>query len=760
MASHLALFALAHPRLTASLLALVTLIAALGLPRLESVSYLEGNVSPTDPEWLRYEALQREFGSDRLAILAIGCGAERPCDSVFDSDPLALFRRLTSLATSLPAVQAVSSLATVKTLVREGGDLRTESLGADGDLRRAERFREAVLVDPLIPGTIVSKDLRTTALVVRFDPSLGDQALNSAGLQLLERAREMSRDAGFTLHVSGDVAFTAVTDNYVREDLARLTPLMFLVISLLLVLIFRDFSSVGLALATVALPILWTFGLMGWTGRVLSPVSSMLPVLIVVIGVTDAVHFLVRFYDLRESRESVPDVLRAVADEVGPPTTMTAVTSSLGFLALLTGRMPGIRDFGFFAAVGIALAWALTFLLIPLVLGLLRPPTRRVVPPAFDAGARILDAVRTLAHARARVIHSLVAIVAIVAGFGIARLVPENDSLEIIGPADPLFLSNRFIEERLRPTATLEVVFEPTESDGLLEPETLRKLEAVEELLLQESGGVPVASILPILRAANRAIGSGELALPEGREAAAQLLLLAELADPGAGARVVTPDHRVARLSGAYAVRSGDLIDASIARIRQKFASTLDGAGTWFVTGSILMSAHLGDLILDTQIASLGSAFLTIFVVIAVYVRSFRLAVIGMVPNVVPIIAILGLMGWIGINLDVATAMIASILLGISVDDTIYFLAHYKRARLRGVSVRDAVAFTFAIAGKPVVFCTAVLASGFFVLGFSHFQSLAVFGLLAGFTMLIAAIAELLVMPAVLEVSEPRGGNE
>ncbi len=467
MAARLTLLALAHPRLMAILLALVTLVAALGMPRLESVSYLEGNVSPTDPEWLRYEALQRDFGSDRLAILVIGCDAERACRSVFDPEPLALIRQLTSFAASLPAVQAVSSLATVKTLVREAGDLRSETLGADGDPRRTERFRAAVLVDPLLPGTIVSKDLRTTAIVVRFDPGLGDRTLNSAGLQLLDEAREIARRAGLTLYVSGDVAFTAVTDGYVREDLARLTPLMFLVISVLLALIFRDLSSVALALATVALPILWTFGLMGCTGRVLSPVSSMLPVLIVVIGVTDAVHFLVRFYDLRESAGSVRDVVRAVADEVGPPTTMTAVTSSLGFLALLTGRMPGIRDFGLFAAIGIALAWALTFILIPLVLIHLRPPTRSVVPPAFDAGTRILDAARTLAHAWARVILGLVAVVAIVSGYGVSRLIPENDSLKIIGPEDPLFLSNRFIEERLRPTATLEVVFEPDAAEAI-----------------------------------------------------------------------------------------------------------------------------------------------------------------------------------------------------------------------------------------------------------------------------------------------------
>ncbi len=760
MAARLTLLALAHPRLVWIILVIATIGAGFGMPRLQSVSYLEGNVSRTDPEWLHYEALQRDFGSDRLAILVIGCGAERPCRSVFEPEVLDLLEKLTSLSRSFPAVQAVSSLVTATVLVREGDSLRRESLGENADPRHIERFRATVLEDPLLPGTIVSRDLRTTAVVVRFDPTLGDTTLNRVGSQLLGEAREVAHAAGFTLHISGDVAFTSVTDGYVREDLARLTPLMFLVVAVLLALIFRELSSVALALAAVGLPILWTFGLMGWTGRVLSPVSSMLPVLIVVIGVTDAVHFLVRVTDLREGGGDLRDVIRAVAEEVGPPTTMTAVTGALGFLALLTGRIPGIRDFGLFAAIGIALAWALTFVLIPLVLMRLRPPARRSTPPAFVAGSRVLEEVRRFGHVRARAILFVLAGVSIVSLYGVSRLVAENDSLKIIGPEDPLFRSNRFIEDRLRPTATLEVVYEPVEGVSLLEPATLGKLEAIERLLLDGSGGAPVASVLPILRAANREIGTGDLALPRTREASAQLLLLAELADPDAARRVVTPDQRVARFSGAYAIRSGDAIEADLGRIRKELGEVLDGAGTWFVTGSILLSAHLGDLVLDTQITSFASAFLTIFAVIAIFIRSFRLAVVGMIPNVVPIIAVLGVMGLIGINLDVATAMIASILLGISVDDTIYFLVHYKRARTRGVNVRDSVAYTFAIAGKPALFCTAVLASGFFVLGLSRFQSLAVFGLLAGFSVVMAAIAELLVMPAVLEVTEPRAEEE
>ena len=181
------------------------------------------------------------------------------------------------------------------------------------------------------------------------------------------------------------------------------------------------------------------------------------------------------------------------------------------------------------------------------------------------------------------------------------------------------------------------------------------------------------------------------------------------------------------------------------------------GDGTnWSLTGSTILLAHVSELVLEGQIASFTTAFVTIFVVLVVFLRSFRLGALGMLPNLYPVAVILAFMGFAGIYLDVGTAMIASILLGVSVDDTVYFLMHYQRARRQGADVADAIAYTFAIAGKPAIFCAGSLAIGFFVLGFSSFQSLAIFGLLSGVAVLLAAVTELILMPAVLRVTAGR----
>ncbi len=755
MAAWIARLAVRYPKPLLLLVLAVSLVAALGTPRLSSVSYLERSLAQDDPELLRYQALQDEFGSDRLAILVVGCGEQRPCETAFEPEVLETVRALDEAALRHPGIESVESLTSAGILSGDDGTLRAVRLGEPIDAEAIARFRRLVLNDPLVPGTLVSEDLRATAVIVRFDPDLSDQQRNVTARKLLAEAAEIAGRSDFTLYVSGDVSFTALTDGYVRSDLAYLTPIMVLLLGAFLLWILRDAVSVLLALATVSIPALWVFGLMGWLDRPISPITSVLPILIMVVGVTDSIHLLVRVYDLHLSRDTLREVVNMVAEEVGPPTSITALTAALGFLALLTGKIPAIRDFGLFAAIGIGLGWVLTFSLIPAVLVGLRVTIRPVAPPSFALGDQLLEQIRGLAHGRANVVLAIVAVTTVLAGFGISRLVPENDSLKIIGQQDILFRSNEFIESQLRPTASIEISYHAAEGEDVLEPSTLERLAEVETLLRDEGGGAPVISLLPILRVANRAI-AGPLELPDSREAAVQLLLLADFADAESVRRVVSSDHRVARLSGAYAVEPGGKIRSDVDRIRGDLASIFGNEDSWAVTGSIFLAAHIGNLVLSTQISSFSAAFLTILFVIFVYIRSVGLGALGMIPNLFPVLVILGVMGWLEINLDVATAMIASIVLGISVDDTIYFLTHYKKARSRGADVRDSVAYTFAVAGKPALFASGVLALGFFTLGFSRFQSLAVFGLLSGFAVLLAAVAELFIMPALLEIFRAR----
>ncbi len=747
MAFRLARIALRFRWSTLTLIVAVTIAAALGLPKLESQSYLESGLPKGDAERRLYDTLQQEFGSDRIAVMVIGCDAPRPCGSVLEEAPLSLIRALSDLSAEFQQIDLVQSLSTVGVLVGDGTELVSKTLPRNANSHEIEQFGLLVSNDPTLFGNLVSRDFRTTAVISHFNPQIGDGERNRVALQLLERATELADRSGFQLYVSGDMPFAAISDKYVRQDLKYLTPVMVVFLIVLLSVMLVSVSSVLIALSTVLIPAIWVFGLMGWLGVPLTPVSSMLPILILVIGVTDSMHLLVRTRELSRFRP-VSVAVVDVTKEIGPPTTMTAITGSLGFLSLLTGHIPAVGYFGVFASFGIVSAWILTFSLAPICMIGTQPSA--VMPSAFEVGDTALLSIRAFTSKRSKSILWGALLLLAVSTVGIFNLVPENDSLKIIGAGDYLIKSKRFIEQRLRPTASVEVIYTADRPRAIFEPDTIDLLQRMEAILKQRDPELPVISILPVMRIANRELTNSGLDVPETRELAAQLTLLAELAAGERMRRIVSPDHVVVRMSVPYAWNSSDQVQGDLREIRRKMRETVGDHGSVEVTGNVFLAAHMGSLVLKTQISTFSTAFITIFVVIVVFIRSLRIGIVGMIPNVFPVIVVLGLMGLTDTNLDVATSMIASIVLGVSVDDTLYFITHYKTARSRGASVPDAIGFTFSVAGKPAMFSGLVLSTGFFVLGFSNFQSLSIFGLLSGLAVLLATGSELLLMPAVL----------
>ena len=753
MAARLTELALRFPKLTLVLILLITIIAGFGLPRLRIVSYLDSALPSNDIELLKFEQFQKEFGSDFFLIFAIGCGEPTPCASVFDSKPLHLLDSIAKKSQSSKGVLRVDSISTTSILVGTNSELTTQLMPPISDREGVEAFRKLVMQDRMLVGNLISSDQRTALIIVQYSAGLEEQERNQLANKLISESKKLSEESGFFLYLGGGIPFGSITEDYARSDLGLLTPIMIVLLALYAMWVFRNLISVAIILATVGIPALWVFGVMGWMGEPITPLSSMLPILILIVGVTDAIHFLVRIFDLSNLQESSYRVIMKVAREVGPPTSITALTSSLGFLSLLTAETPGVQSFGLFAALGIMGGWLLTFSLIPVVIMARKHNFPAKTLPAFIMGTMLLNSIRIFSQKRATgIVYSLV-ILTILSVVGISYITADNDPIQLVGQNDFLVASNDFMQSRLRSTSSIEIVVEAANDNSPISQELISNLSAVEKSLQPYSGETEVMSILPIIRKAHYEITGEQVTLPIQPDLASQLVFLAETADPELVHRFITPDRKLFRVSAAYkGIESSKAIQDDFQDIRRLIDEAISDNQSWTITGIISLSAHLGNLVLDSQVASFSTAFLTIFLVIFIFIRSFGLGLLGMVPNVFPVMMILGFMGFYGINLDIATAMIASIVLGISVDDTMYFLVHYKKIRQEDMSVEDSVAYTFSIAGKPALFCSLILACGFFVLGFSQFQSLAIFGLLSGFAVLFAVIAELILMPAILEV--------
>jgi predicted RND superfamily exporter protein len=744
---------LRHPAITLAFYVLVSILLGLGATRLDRVSSFLGFLPEEDREVASYREFLEEYASDDLVLVASRCPGPAVCRSVLDPQALSALRRIEERLRSVPGVQQVTGLLSAPVFEGDDAFLYARRLG-ELDPRDAEGIREIgqkIVADPRLRGSIISPDERTAGIVVRCSSS---QMSEEERLRFVEAIRGLTdrfeAETGMTTYVVGDVVAESLVNRYTREDLALLTPLMFALVLAIFGWLFRDFTAAVAPLVAIGVATVVPFGLMGLLGIPITVLSSALPILVVVIGVTDSMHLVTRFFHHAERGESTASALETTAGELGVPSLVTALTGSAGLLSFSLSPMPHFREFGLFSALGVFAAFATTFTLLP-VLFLALPPRSRP-RPSLELAGRALVGVHRFSTGRSGIVLIGSIVLAVGGLAGILDLRVQNDWLRIVDSRDYIYRSEQFVRENLRPTRTVEILLEARDGENVTDSIMLGEVRAVADRLRGEPRFGRVDSVLSLIRQVHD-LASAQDTEPEELPATAaeisETLFLATSAAPELVRSFLSVDQKVVRLSVGFHYSDSRTDLALLERLRGDIRSI---APSWepSITGLSSLNPRIGELVLETQLTSFSGAFVTIFVVIAILVGSLRLAALGMIPNLLPVVMILGLMGYWSIGLDVGTAMVATILIGISVDDTVYFLVHYRAARLRGESTSDAVRYAFEFSGRAALFSTLILASGFVLLGFSRFRSLAYFGFLSSLAVVLAALAEFLVLPAVL----------
>ncbi len=743
---------LRHPVVTVAVYVGLCALLGIGALRLDRVSSFLGFLPEGDPEVVSYRAFLDEYASDNLVLVATRCPGEEVCAKVFEPRALLALAHLETDLWSVPGVQQVTGLLSAPVLEGDAGSLLVRRL-EDVDPKNTpavDRIARSMLADPRLRGSVVSEDARTAGIVVRFS---GQRMSEDDRLRFVEAVRRVTdgfeKKTGMTTYAVGDVVAESLVNRYTREDLALLTPLMFALVLLIFGWLFRDVTAAVAPLVAIGVATLVPFGLMGHLGVPITVLSATLPILVVVIGVTDSMHLVTRFFHHAERGTPVVESLEVAARELGLPSLVTALTGSAGLLSFLLSPMPHFREFGLFSALGVFAAFVATFTLLPVLFLVRAPRSRR--RPTLELARRALLGIHAFSTSRVRLVLAGTAALALLGLAGVSDLRIQNDWLRIVDSRDYIFRSEQFVRENLRPTRTVEVLLEARNGASLTDAALLREIHAVEKHLRAEPRFGRIDSLLDLLRRVHAVVTprTDPEALPESTPEISETLFLVSSAAPELVRSFLSVDQRVVRLSVGFHY-SDSRSDLALLRGLRHDLESVAPSWTARLTGLATLNPRIGELVLDTQIASFTGAFLAIFAVLALLVGSFRLAALGMIPNALPVVIILGLMGYWSIRLDVGTAMVATILIGISVDDTVYFLVHYRKARAERNGVVDAVRYAFEFSGRAALFSTVILSSGFVLLGFSRFRSLAYFGFLSSLAVVLAVLAELLVLPAVL----------
>jgi predicted RND superfamily exporter protein len=761
-----------RPRIVVALAGALTLLLMLRAAGLESEVGYAAYFGPDDPAVARLVEFFSEFDSGLDVLVVFGCPESRICASVRERAALEFIARLQSELDALPNVRSTRSLLDAAIVV---GPLETRSIAeAAGDgrpllspLRLApdwEALVERAVHQTVLANSVVAADGRTAGILVELG-SLESGPMRDAVRAILDLARRHEEALGGEIFVAGDPIWTVAGSDALDADARNLSVLMFVLILAILWGFFRDPWLTLLPVVSVTALVVAIHGVIALLAIPMTTILTALPPLLAVIALTASIHLLTAF--LRFPGLDPPAALVEAADQVGPGCLWAAITTAAGFGSFVLSDLASFREFGVAATIGLALGLVVTFSLLPALLCLRPPRTRGAARARLGVVHELLAAAQATVMHRPGFVLAAGSAVLLALAAGSSRLYYEVD----FGEQSLVLRSVRFMEANFRKPMTTELVVSVPEGRRIYDPESLRLLARLEAWFDSEPSTGVAWSFLDLLEQAYRMDRGHPPASFDALVAAARSEMPLVASYPGLpGLWSETATRRGdgtlswrdrARVSVQRSWLSGreqlPYVDRVRAHLEAVNRDVADAGYRVELAGGLELAALAERKIRDTQWRSFGAAFLVVALTLVGLLRSNpRLAVLGVIVNLLPVLSLLGVMGWAGIAIDPANTMVAAVLLAIAVDDTIHLCLRYERERSDGATRRTALTRTIGLVGEAVVITSICLALGFAVLMFSRWGGLVSFGLLASLGIAIALVADLLLLPAALLA----GGSE
>jgi len=762
----------------------VTIAAViLGWPLARQLSFdqsIESLYPPNDPRLLDYQQSKRLFGGDEFAVVAYT--DPHLIDEETHQISEAADQRVHQLADRLNAVEGINPQSTQnlavltensKALAREKAEAKIQQMlqtplvkrlvnSPDKRRRMIETTQNQAVQRAygLVAGILIGEDRQTTAVVLRLTPeeqlSPGQTRAETIA-EIRKVAENFGRRHDVHTAVVGEPVQVHDMFRYVEEDGRTLFLWSLGALSIVIFLLFRSLRWVLLPVLVVVVSIVWTDALLVLSGMKLSMVSSMMNSLVTIIGIATVTHITVHYRELREQYNRAEAMRRTLGDLL-PPILWTCATTAVGFAALLSSDITPVRSFGLMMALATFMVFVSVAIGLPGAAALGRFDADPKPTPAEGQLAAWLSRSATFVQK-----HSVSVAVVMFALFGFSalgllRLTVETDFSKNFRDESPIVRSLEFVESKLGGAGTWEVNFPAPETLDQNYLDKVRKLaQRLRKRFVHSQDGreagitkvVAVTDGLDLLGSkAARLLFPNLQARLEGVNRL-QPEFIPSLYNPEAGRMRIVLRAREQQQSAEKLklIRQVDNVADQWAAVELSDQFNNPEAET---TGLYVLLAFLIDNLLKDQLVSFMLAAVGIVVMMTIAFRSLKVGLLMLLPNTFPIALVIGGIGWLGIPINIATAMIASVSMGLTVDFSIHYLAGYDRSRRRGLSPTAALENTLRSVGRALVFANLALVVGFSVLTVSHFIPLVYFGVLVSFAMVGGLLGDLVLLPLIV----------
>jgi predicted RND superfamily exporter protein len=769
------------------LLVLGVVYLSFHIPRLSIATSLESSFREQNRAIRDYQEFRDLFGRDDKIVILINS------EDIFSVPFLARLKQFhQDLENTLPLLSEVDSLINARYIGAAEGTLQVKEFmaGLPQTREQAEELRQRALAYPLYRNAYISRNGDAMIMVIKTQavsaltadgkeiknrgrgigkkgPHPGGQALNSisqieniAILGIIETVVKQYDAENFRIVFSGTPAYQYHVEPEIRKSMLTMSIMVLLLTFFFMAILFRRVSGIFLPQFVVLMSLGATLGIMALAGVPFTLTSSMLPSILLSVGLTAPIHFMVVFFKYQKKVGRLRAIIRTLKHS-GLPIIMTSLTTIAGLLAFSFTDIAPVAHLGIFTAAGIGLCLLLTLVFLPAMIAVLKILPGREREHLYEKSAynRVLIWMgRTgIRHAHDIYILSFILFISILPGF--FKFNFSHNMLHYFAEEDPFIEQTRLIEDETSGFRALEVIIDTDTENGILNRTFLTKLQELQDFALEQNtvSGRPytgkITSVLDLAKRTNQSWHNDDPAhytIPQEDYLVARQLSEFRQTDPGYLEKFVDSDFSLARFT-AMMYWEDAAMDVDFVKRLQDYATGLFGAAAKVVvTGTV----SIGSRVIDSMMSNLATGYLSAFFIIAFFMivalGDIKLGLVAMIPNLYPIAAGLGLMGLMDIPLNTYNLIGGSIVIGVAVDDTIHFFHNFRIYYQKSGDVETAVVETLRSAGRALITTTLILVSCFWLRLFSSLKVISDFGLVVGFSLLVAFLADVMLAPALL----------
>ena len=742
MNTKLADLILNHPKLVIVISILLTIILASGIRNIRVEEDITEMIPKHLPSRQALNELEEIFGGSDVILVTIGNEKE----TIFNQRTLAKIKALSDSIEALPEINRITSLTTTKLI--EGQEWGLEitpfleevpQTQEDIELLKQNIFEESTYI-----GKIISADGKYASIIASVQE-------DADAFQLYEEIKTLKSkiESPEQIYLTGLPIITTIVSNSIRTDIRRLIPFVMIVVIIILYLSFRTVSGTLLPLVSVLMSVGSMVGLMGHLHKYFMVVNNVMPVILIAVGSAYGIHVIAKYYEELGHSVHKKEALTTTIERVSTPVMMAGLTTMAGFISLITAPLPTLVEFGAFLAFGVFLSLMFSLTFIPAFLVLLPVPKRTVqaIKQSFldkllgNIGSKIL-------HYRGQVIAIFILLVVVFA-FGIFKVNMEMNPITFFSEESELRQADRVINQHLSGSINMNLLF----TGDIESPEILQQMDQIQQFLecFPEVGST--ISLATFVKKINRVLHNDDPAyevIPESREAVAQALLLYSMSgSPSDFEQFVDNSYQ----NGQVIALLKNISTQQIAHITKEterfFQEKLSSGVPVKETGFSVFLKDLARLVITSQVRSIIISILLVFLIAWITYRSFGIGILATTPLLGAVIINFGLMGVVGIDLSIPTAVISSIIIGAGIDYSFHFISRYK-FELEKSDTTHPVSRSIQTVGKPILYNALSVACGFLVLLTSGFLPIRFIGFLVALAMICCAIGALTLLAAAM----------